>query len=92
MSISNRLFFLFLFFVGWSSCGEEEVYTPKRRAFPKVVYPERNYSKLDINYCNFTFEYPNYARVEQDTSFFDEKPVNPCWFDLVIPTFDARLH
>lgn len=92
MSTTGRILLLVIFCIAFSSCGEEEIYTPKPRAFPKVIYPERTYTKLDIDYCNFTFEYPAYAQVEQDTAFFDEKPVDPCWFDLVIPAFNARLH
>ncbi len=87
-----RFLSAFLFLVLLSSCGEEPVITPKPRAFPKVEFPDRTYHNFDANYCGFRFEYPQYAIVEQDTSFFDEKPVDPCWFDLRIPAFDARLH
>lgn len=86
--IFSILFFCFLL----SSCGEDEVYTPKPRTFPRVIYPERSYKQLDINYCQFVFDYPGYARIEQDTAFFDEKPADPCWFDIVIPAFNAKLH
>ena len=74
-----------------SSC-DEIAYTPKPRGFPKVVFPEKAYQPFATNYCNFGFEYPVYAEVIQDTLFFDEKPIDPCWFDLFIPKFDARLH
>lgn len=76
----------------FSSCGDEPAYTPKPRAYPKVNYPERAYQRFDESYCNFTFEYPAYAQVKQDTLFFDEKPAHPCWFDLFVPAFDSRLH
>ncbi len=74
------------------ACGEEAVYTPKPRAFPKVNYPEKSYQKFTEDYCHFTFEYPGYAKVEQEKSFFSEETSNPCWFDLTMPVFDARLH
>ena len=75
-----------------SSCGEGPSYTPKPRAYPRVEYPERGYQQFDEDYCSFTFEYPAYAEVQQDTLFFDEKPAHPCWFDLFMPAFDSRLH
>jgi hypothetical protein len=75
-----------------SACGEEVVYTPKPRAYPKVVYPERAYQQFAEEYCAFSFEYPKYASIQQDTAFFDERPVNACWFDVYVPDFNARLH
>ena len=75
----------------FQSC-EEVIYSPKPRAFPKVVYPEKNYQPFDEGYCEFTFQYPQYATIQQDTLFFDEKPAHPCWFDIVMPDFDARIH
>lgn len=75
----------------FSSC-EEPVLTPKPRGFPKVVYPEKSYQSFDEDYCSFTFHYPKYAKVVQDQLYFDEKPVDPCWFDLYFPDFDGRLY
>ena len=78
---------VFLFF----SC-KEAVFTPKPRGYPKVVYPEKKYQQFDKEYCQFTFEYPTYSTVEKDTVFFDDKPANPCWFDIYYPDFNCRLH
>jgi gliding motility-associated lipoprotein GldD len=36
--------------------------------------------------------YPDYARIVQDTLFFDEKPINPCWFDVEFLPFNGKLH
>lgn len=66
--------------------------TPKPRAYPKVDYPTYTYQTFDEDYCNFTFAYPSYARIEQDQYFFGEKPAHPCWFDLYIPAFDSRIY
>lgn len=87
-----RLSFLvfLIFFLG--SCGDAPAPTPKPRAFPKVEYPEKAYQQFDEEYCAFTFEYPEYAEVEQDQSFFDEAPPHPCWFDLYFKDFDGRLY
>lgn len=82
-------FFAILFFL--ASC-EDPIYTPKPRGYPKVVYPERAYQKFDENYCEFTFEYPKYAHIEKDTTFFDGQPAHPCWFNISMPVFNAKLH
>jgi len=74
------------------ACGGESVSTPKPRAYPKVEYPDKVYQQFDKDYCNFTFEYPAYTMVQQDTSFFDEAPAHPCWFDIYYPNFDSRVY
>ena len=85
-AVAALLFFLL------GACGEGPSYVPKPRAYPRVEYPEKAYRQFDESYCNFTFEYPQYAEIQQETTFFDEQPAHPCWFDLFIPAFDSRLH
>ena len=74
-----------------ANCNEVP-FSPKPRGYPKVEYPEKGYQSFDKDFCSFTFEYPTYAEIVQDTSFFDEAPKDPCWFDVYIPAFDSRLH
>lgn len=74
------------------SCQDTPVFTPKPRAFPRVIYPERVYQQFNESYCDFSFTFPTYAKVQQDTLFFNEKPAHPCWFDLDYPDFNARLY
>lgn len=57
-----------------------------------MVYPEKSYQQFDTEFCHFTFEYPTYAVIENDTSFFDTAPADPCWFNIHIPNFDCRLY
>ena len=77
----------------WSSaCQNGDIPLPKPRAFPRVDFPEKRYVAFDENYCEFTFERPAYTVVEQDTTFFNERPTDPCWFNLYYPAFDCRIH
>lgn len=71
---------------------QETIESPKPRAYPKVVYPEKSYVPFGENYCNFTFEMPKYAVIEHDTSFFDEKPISDCWFNLLVPGLNAKIY
>ena len=84
------MFFLSLVFLA-AAC-EEPVFTPKPRAYPKVVYPEKAYQQFEEDYCGFTFQYPKYALIQQDTTFFDKKPEHPCWFNIYMPDFECRIH
>lgn len=75
----------------WLGCNDD-VFTPKPRSFPKVLYPEKAYQNFTEDYCNFTFEYPVYAQIQQDTNFFEDLPPHDCWFDIYYPAFDGRVH
>lgn len=57
---------------------------PKPRAYPRILYPVKNYVTYNSDECPFTFEYPDYARIQPR----DEK----CWFDLQMNSFNASLH
>lgn len=74
-----------------ASCTEMTT-SPKPRAYPKVVYPERDYQQFDENYCHFQFQLPTYSKVQQDTLFFNERPIDPCWFNIFYPDFDCTIH
>ena len=87
----QRFIFVLLMSLFYLGCGEES-FTPKPRAFPKIDFPEKTYQAFDANYCEFSFEYPAYSKILQDTTYFDEKPLHPCWFDIYYPAFDSRIH
>ncbi|TVR77468.1 MAG: hypothetical protein EA409_11685 [Saprospirales bacterium] len=74
------------------SCGSEVVDNPKPRIFPRVDFPERGYQHFKLDACPFVFEFPEYAYIDVNKTFFGEQPVHPCWFDVVIPHFDARIY
>lgn len=92
MEIVKQSIFIVTILLCCISCGEETVYNPKPRSFPKVIYPERTYVPFTEDYCNFTFNYPDYAEIIKDQYFFDEKPEDECWFDLNLVPFNGSLH
>lgn len=57
---------------------------PKPRAYPRIEFPDRNYTMYSAEGCPFTFEYPSFAEIRPK----DEN----CWFDLYMPAFAARIH
>ena len=80
-----------------TSCGDgDNAQTPKPRGYPRIEFPNvdasNRYQKFDANYCQFTFDYPTYAKIERDTLFFDETPPSDCWFNVTIPSLNATLH
>ena len=77
--------------LGITSCSDPVV-LPKPRAYPKVEYPKKIYVDFDQIDCGFTFEYPQYAKVVNDSLFFGQTTEDKCWFDLNFPTFNANVH
>jgi len=74
------------------SCQNADIPIPKPRAFPRVTLPVKDYVAFEEDYCHFTFERPTYTEIEQDTTFFDEKSADQCWFNIYYPDFDCRIH
>jgi len=76
--------FLFLFF---SCIEEDEVFTPKPKAFMRIDFPEKKYVKYDST-CPFSFDIPKYAAITFDQNANHE----PCWFNVSYLPFHAQLH
>jgi len=89
----HKRFFPFIMLIALVTACTEQPVTPKPRAYPKVEYPERGTQEFSNTDCPFTFQYPSYARIEQDSQFLNrEVQAGSCWFDLYIPDFDSRLY
>lgn len=84
------LFLISLIFI--ISCGDDTALVPKPRSYPRIIFPAKEYQQFDTNFCNFTFEYPKYARIEQSKSYFDEAPPNSCWFNIIVPELSAYIY
>jgi len=67
-------------------------YTYKRKGYFKITFPEKEYKTFDAPGYPYTFEYPVYANVIKDTSFFGEAPENPWWINIDIPRFAGRIY
>jgi len=66
-------------------------YTSKKTGYFKIDLPEKKYVQFEKEGFPYSFEYPAYAQVVQDTTYFDSSPENPYWINLDFPQFDARL-
>jgi len=82
-------FFLFAFLL--SSCNSD--YTAgKKRGYFRIDFPEKEYRQFNEAGYPYSFEYPAYAHVVKDTSFFDDRPENPWWINIDIPHFAGRIY
>lgn len=67
-------------------------YTVKNKGYFKIDFPKHEYRLFDQPGYPYTFEYPVYANVLKDTSFFEDKPENPYWINIDFPRFNGRIY
>lgn len=82
-----------LSFISLLLAGCHGDYTPKPKAFPRVIFPQKQYDLYVSKDCPFQFEKPVYATVTADTTFFGEKLVsNLCWLNVNFPDFNGTIN
>lgn len=64
----------------------------KKRGFFKIDFPEKKYKSFDQAGYPYTFEYPVYAHVIKDSTFFESKPENDWWINIDVPRFGGRIY
>lgn len=77
-----KFFFLLLFIIVLSSCGESEV-RPRPQAYLALQYPSPEYIKLNKEECPFDFEVNSYARVLAGSD---------CSMKIEYPFMDATVY
>lgn len=92
MKINNNYWLILAFAVHlmFSGCNTTDPGTPKPRTYPRIEFPERNYQLF--NGCNFEFEYPDYAVIEKEKTYFDSVAPNDCWYNLFFKSFNGTLY
>ena len=89
---NKRSAYLFIVIVTLFAGGCNSNYSPKPTGYFKIDLPKRAYQVFDRADFPYSFEYPVYAKVMQDTTFFEEKPENPFWINVDFPSFNGRIY
>ena len=82
-------FLLFTFYFLHSACNS--TYTSKKTGYYKIDFPERKYTVFQKEGFPYTFEYPIYAQVVKDSTYFDQDLQNPYWINLDFPQLGGRI-
>lgn len=61
-------------------------YSPKPKAYPRVIYPEKEYKTVSLD-CPIEISIPTYSELIPY-----ESGDNNCWYNLLYKPFDATLH
>src|SRR3954454_22787413 len=70
----------------------ESDYTPKPRGYFQIHFPKKQYQVFSEPPYPYSFEYPVYAKVVKDSSFFGEATENPYWINIDFPQFNGRIY
>ncbi len=82
-----RLLAILLIF---SSCNSN--FVPKPEGYFKIDLPEKKYQQFNEPGYPYSFEYPVYATVSKDSSFFGDSPENPWWINIEFPQFHGNIY
>ena len=63
----------------------------KKKGYFQIEFPEKKYQVFDQPGYPYTFEYPVYAKVLKDSSFFEEK-AGDWWLNIDVPQFAGRIY
>ena len=76
------------FWIG--ACNSE--YVAKPRGYFKIELPPKKYQLFNKPGFPYSFEYPQYGQIVQDSLFFDQQPENNYWINIDFPQFNGRIH
>jgi gliding motility-associated lipoprotein GldD len=64
----------------------------KKKGYFRIDFPEKKYVLFDKPGYPYSFEYPVYANIIKDTSFFGDATENEWWINIDIPQFMGRIY
>lgn len=76
----------------WLLIACNSSYTPKPSGYYKIPFPEKKYQVFDRPGYPYSFEFPVYAKVVKDSTFFGEATENPWWINIDFPQFNGRIY
>jgi gliding motility-associated lipoprotein GldD len=67
-------------------------YIPKPTGYFKIDFPQKKYQLFNKQGYPYAFEYPAYANIVKDSTFFGDSTENPWWINIEFPQFSARIY
>ena len=90
----NKIFRFILLLVAGSSLHvacNSDYSSGKKKGYFHIDFPEKKYQVFNLPGYPYTFEYPVYAKVLKDSSFFEEK-AGDWWLNIDVPQFAGRIY
>lgn len=91
IKINNPFFSITLLLTIFFFAACNSTYTSKKQGYFNIDLPLHKYTQFNNAVFPYEFEYPVYAKVIKDSTFFDSNPENPYWINIDFPQFNARI-
>lgn len=91
IKINNPFFSITLLLTIFFFAACNSTYTSKKQGYFNIDLPQHKYTQFNNAVFPYEFEYPVYAKVIKDSTFFDSNPENPYWINIDFPQFNARI-
>ena len=86
----NKKCFLYLTLaLLFAACNS--TYTSKKTGYFKIDLPEKKYVLFDEPGMPYSFEYPAYAGIVKDSTYFDANPENDYWRNIDFKNLNAKI-
>lgn len=92
MPMKVRIEYFLMIAIGWcvaASCNSN--YTSKKTGYFHIPLPAHQYQRFDNPAFPYSFEYPAYAQIAQDSTFFDSTPENNYWINIDCKQWNAKI-
>jgi gliding motility-associated lipoprotein GldD len=86
----NKIFLGLLIAVVAAACNSS--YTFKKRGYFKIDFPQKKYRLFNEPGYPYSFEYPVYANITRDSTFFGDITENPWWINIDVPKLNGRVY
>lgn len=73
-----------------AACNSD--YTVRPKGYFRIDLPRHQYQLFNKPGYPYRFEYPVYASVVQDSTFFEDKPENPYWINIDFSSLNGRIY
>lgn len=81
------IFFTTFFFV---SCNS--TYTSKKQGYYKIDLPKKQYVQFNKPEFPYSFEYPAYAIIDQDSLLSNQEPQDPYSLNIDFPSLNGKIY
>ena len=84
----KNIFFIVAFFF-LIACNSN--YTSKKTGYFNIVLPTKQYTLFNEAGFPYSFEYPTYAKIVKDSTYFDANPENDFWRNIDFGNLNAKI-
>lgn len=85
----KKLFYFTSITIFLAACNS--AYTSKKTGYFNIDFPEKKYQLFDEPGFPYSFEYPTYAQIVKDSTYFDANPENNFWRNIDFTNFNAKI-